>query len=184
VFTSRRERRLWLWALVVLVGVFATLQFASTLPDRLRNDDVTTAAFAAALLLVAAAVLTQGLRTRPGGLELGVGLGVGTVVMLVLVRTAIPERSHLMEFGVLAVLVFEALTERKANGRRVPVPALLAVVVTTSLGALDEGIQFFLPSRVFDPLDLVFNTGAAVAAVLGMVALGFARRWQQRRRER
>jgi VanZ family protein len=117
-------------------------------------------------------------------LELGVGLGVGTVVMLVLVRTAIPERSHLMEFGVLAVLVFEALTERKANGRRVPVPALLAVVVTTSLGALDEGIQFFLPSRVFDPLDLVFNTGAAVAAVLGMVALGFARRWQQRRRER
>ncbi len=181
-FTSRRERRLWLLALVVFVGIFATLYVASILPDRLRNGDVTTVAFAIALVCVAITILTQGLKTRPGGMEIGVGLGVGTVIVLVLVRTAMPERSHLMEFGVLAVLIFEALTERRANGRPVPAPALLAVGVTTVLGAVDEGIQVFLPNRVFDPLDLVFNTGAAAVAVFGMVALSWARRWQDRHR--
>jgi VanZ family protein len=183
-FTSRRERRLWLWALVVLVGIFVTLPLASTLPERFRNEDVVAVAFGTALLLVAVAVLTQGLKTRPGGMELGVALGVGTVIMLVFVRTAIPERSHLIEYGVLAILVYEALAERKANGAQVPPPALLAIAATAFVGLLDEGIQLFLPSRVFDPLDLVFNTGAAVAAVLAMLALGWARRWQERRSSR
>ena len=36
-------------------------------------------------------------------------------------------------------------------GAASPLPPLLAVVATTVLGALDEGIQWFLPTRVFDP---------------------------------
>ena len=57
-----------------------------------------------------------------------------------------------MEYGVVAVFVYEALTERASRGRRVPVPALLAALATSLLGVLDECIQAFLPSRVLDPI--------------------------------
>ena len=60
------------------------------------------------------------------------------------------ERTHLFEYGIVAVLIYQALSERPQNGRRVPVPALLALVVTALLGWLDEGIQALLPNRVYD----------------------------------
>jgi len=41
---------------------------------------------------------------------------------------------------------------------------------------LDEGIQALLPSRVFDPIDILFNALAGLMAVLASVALAWARR--------
>lgn len=81
-----------------------------------------------------------------------------------------------MEYTVVALLIYEALTERASNGRRVPVPALLAIGATALLGVLDEGIQALLPSRVFDPIDILFNALAGLMAVLASVALAWARR--------
>ncbi len=122
-----------------------------------------------------ATVLTQGFKARPGGVEIGVALGVAVAYFMVFVRMAIPERSHLIEYGVVAVFIHEALTERASHGRRVPVPGVLAVLATALIGALDEGIQLFLPSRVFDPVDILFNGLAGVMAVGAMTALGWAR---------
>ncbi len=76
----------------------------------------------------------------------------------------------------VGVFIYEALTERAGQGRRVPVPVLLAILATTLLGALDEGIQAILSSRVFDPLDMLFNFLAAVMAVTARAALRWARR--------
>ena len=76
----------------------------------------------------------------------------------------------------MGVFIYEALTERASKGRRVPVPALLAMLATTLAGALDEGIQAMLPSRVFDPMDMLFNLLAAVMAVTASAALRWARR--------
>ena len=52
------------------------------------------------LLLVGIAILTQGLRVRPGRMEVGIAVGVGAVFVLLGTRMAIPERSHLMEYAV------------------------------------------------------------------------------------
>jgi hypothetical protein len=41
---------------------------------------------------------------------------------------------------------------------------------------LDEDILAFLPSRVFDPMDILFYVLAAVIAAAASVALGWARR--------
>ena len=94
-------------------------------------------------------------------------------------RMALGERTHLIEYGVVAVFIHEALTERASHGRRVPVPAALAILATALLGALDECIQAFLPTRVFDVQDIVFNTLAAVMAIATSLALGWARRWRR-----
>ncbi len=175
LFSSKRERRLWLWTFAVVVAIYSTLGLASTLAVAL-SDGLAAIGFLAAMLFVGLTILTQGLKTRPGGMEIGVVLGMAAVYFMVFVRMAIRERSHLIEYGVVAVFIYEALTERASQGRRVPIPALLAVLATTLLGAVDEIIQLFLPSRVFDPVDILFNFLAGVMAVATMVALGWARR--------
>ena len=39
-FSSRRERRLWMWTLAVLVALFSTLGLARTLADAMGESDV------------------------------------------------------------------------------------------------------------------------------------------------
>ena len=57
-----------------------------------------------------------------------------------MVRMPVPEsHSHLFEYGLVAMLIDQALTERRSNSRRVPVPPLLALVATAGLGWIDEG---------------------------------------------
>ncbi|MDE2817078.1 MAG: VanZ family protein [Chloroflexota bacterium] len=179
-FSSRRERRLWLWVLAVMVAIYATLglaqQWAAALEER-GLLDFTVGLFLLCMLLVGLTVLTQGLRVRPGGAEVAVFIGVATAYLLVLTRMTVPtERSHLIEYSIVGVLIHEALTERRSRGRRVPLPPVLAVLITVALGALDEGIQWLLPNRVFDPVDILFNTLAGTMAVAASVALTWARR--------
>ena len=176
-FTSDRERRLWAWTLAVVAAIYSTLGLARTLAAALGGSNLGAALFMLCCLLVLAAVVTQGLRTRQGGAEIGVALGVAAAYILVFVRMSIPtERSHLIEYGVVALFIHEALTERASRGRRVPAPALLAVLAAGLVGVLDEYIQLLLPSRVFDPVDMLFNVLAAMMAVAASSALRWARR--------
>ncbi len=176
LFSSRRERRLWAGTLAVVVAIYATLGLAGTLAQTWRALNLDLYGFLLGMFLVGATVLTQGLKRRPGGAEIGVALGIAAAYFMALARMSFPERSHLIEYSVAAVLIYEALTERAGQGRRVPAPALLAVLATALVGALDECIQVFLPSRVFDPVDILFNALAALLAVAASVALGWARR--------
>jgi hypothetical protein len=181
LFTSNRERRLWLWALAVVIAIYSTLGLARTLAGQLRTHGLLESLFMVSFLLVGAVILAYGLKVRPGGLEIGVALGVAAVYILIFVRMATPEeRTHLIEYGVLSVFIYEALKERASQGRRVPVPALLAVIAASLIGLIDENIQAFLPNRTYDERDLLFNVLAAVMAVAASMALSYARRWRFR----
>ncbi len=177
LLTSARERRLWVWTLAAVVAIYSTLGLARTLAGVLRDRNMLDSLFVLGFLLVLATIAWQGLKKRPGGAEIGVALGVAAVYLMAFVRMGIPEeRTHLVEYGVVGVFIYEALTERLSQGRRVPQPALLAVVGTAFLGVLDEGIQAVLPSRVFDPVDILVNVLAGMMAVGASLALGWARR--------
>ncbi len=177
IFRSRRERRLWLWVLAVVAAIFSTLGLAGVLVDVLGERRLLEAAlFAGMIALVGATVLAQGVRARPRGVEVALWLGLAAVYLLVLLRLTLAERSHLIEFGVLGVLVYEALSERKSQGGRVVAPPLLAILATAALGLLDEGVQAVIPSRVFDPTDMLFNALAGAFAVGASVALSWVRR--------
>ncbi len=76
----------------------------------------------------------------------------------------------------MAVLVHQSLIERARKGRRVPVPALAAIIITVALGWVDEAIQAILPNRVYDLRDVGTNAVAAIGATLASVVLTWARR--------
>ena len=181
LFSSTRERWLWLWTLAVVAAIFASLGVGGQLAEALRDLEALDEAlqvglFLLCMLLVGATAVLQGVWTRPGRLELAVAAGIVAVYLMVFLRIAVlEERSHLIEFGVLAVFVHAALTERASQGRRVPAPAVLAIVATSAVGLVDEWLQVWVPNRVFDPWDILFNVLAGSMAVGASVALAWAR---------
>ncbi len=176
-FTSARERRLWLLTLAAVVGIYSTLGLASTLAGALLERGILDDAFLLGMFLVAGAVVLLGVKTRPSEGEIGVALGIAAVYLLVFLRIASPaERSHLIEYSVLSIFIYQALAERARNGSKVPLPGVLAWVATVLLGWLDEGIQAILPSRVYDIRDVGFNALAALLAIVACLALEWARR--------
>lgn len=176
LFNSPRERRLWLWTLAVVALIFATLGFSGRLVDLLSDDTAGAAAFGLAMLLVAATVLTDGLQSRPTRVEVAVAFGMAAVILMLCLRLTLAERSHLIEYGVLGVFIHAALSERAQQGRRVRWPAVVSMLVAAAIGIIDETIQLALPHRVFDPVDMLFNTLAAGSAVVAALVLAKVRR--------
>ncbi|MDE2966996.1 MAG: VanZ family protein [Chloroflexota bacterium] len=175
-FSSRRERRLWACALAVVATIVASLGFSGTLTDLLADDNVAAIVFGLALLLVVATILTDGLQSKPTHAEMAVAFGSAAVILMALLRLTLAERSHLIEYGVLAIFIHAALTERGEQGRAVRWPALVAILITAAIGVIDELIQLTLPHRVFDPVDMLFNTLAAATAVVSGLVLSRVRR--------
>ena len=175
-FTSTRERRLWLSTLAVVAAIYATLGLTGRLASTLREAELMSAFFALGMVLIGVSIVVQGLRSRPGGAEIAVALGVATVYFMVFVRMGShEERTHLIEYGIVALLIHAALNERAMRSPHMPAPAILAVTIAGFLGVLDELIQALLPTRVFDPRDILFNTLAAILAVGAIKALRWAR---------
>ncbi len=169
IFSSKRERRLWLALLIVLGAIYATLGQApavvAAMGEQILNSVGANLVFAIIVILVVVPVFF--IDKRLSRAETAVGFGILTVYLLAWLRLGSwEERTHLFEYALVAALAHEALLERRDNGRPVPAPALLALIISISLGWLDEGIQSMLPNRVFDLIDVAFNSIAA-AMIIG-----------------
>lgn len=132
--------------------------------------------FIAGMILIVTAIVAAALKLRVGTWEVAVLLGIGAAYALLFVRMELPEeRTHILEYGLVALFVFEALQERSHNLGKPRAVAVMAVVIAASFGAIDEALQAALPNRVFDLRDIAFNTLAAAMAVAARKALGWAR---------
>ncbi len=184
-FSSRRERRLWSALAIVLVGIYATLGNAPEIAAILRERKSLTGATFVVFLVALVVISVLFIRRRPGRAEIAAGAGILIVYLLAWIRIGVAtpeERTHLFEYSLVAALVHEALLERRENGRRVPVPAILALVISILLGWLDEGIQSLLPNRVYDTIDILFNALAATMIIGARSTLAFVQRRVQARR--
>ena len=171
-FSSKRERRLWLLAFIVQLGIFSSLGPARTVVELLRERGLLQVSVTIAVLAVLVPLAWQWLKSRPGWSEIGVALGIAFVYWLTFIRIENPaERTHLIEYGVLAALIHMALLERESHGRRLPMSAAFAMAATALLGLLDEGIQYVLPNRVFDWIDVFFNAFAGFMVIVARLAL-------------
>jgi hypothetical protein len=155
---------------VVFIAIFATLFIGRPLATYLGDQNLQAVFFVSGMLLVGAAILIHAIKTKPGRNEIAILLGVIAVYTMFIFRLGAPERSHLIEYSVLALCIHKALIERAHQGKAVHSPAFLAWVMAFLLGVLDEAIQIYLPNRVFDPLDILFN-GLAVTMAIGSSAL-------------
>ena len=174
LFTSAKERSYWLWACITLLTIYGTAVIAQPISGFLRRNGLLDGFFILAFILVIVAILTQQVRLRPDWKEVGLWVGIIAVYLFVFVRIEIPEeRSHLFEYSVLAVFVYRALAERKF--KTLLIPAVITVIVVAFLGFLDEGIQYFLPNRVFDFEDVAFNALVGLLTVLASLALSWVR---------
>ncbi len=121
LFTSARERRLWLWTMAVQLAIYSTLGPAAGLVTALRAHNLLRVSMAALVFVVGGVVVVRWARTQPGRCEKAVALGVAAVYVTALIKMPAPEeRTHLFEYGLVALLIEQAFTERRRNGRGVP----------------------------------------------------------------
>ncbi|MBX2821490.1 MAG: VanZ family protein [Rhodothermaceae bacterium] len=173
LFTSERERTLWLWTLAVLVAIYSTLGPARVLVEVLEAHNLARAMAIGLFILIAGGVIWWWIKRRPGWREIVVLFCVGFAYWMVWVRMqSWAERTHLIEYGIVAALIHQALQERSRNGKGTALPvSALAMMLTAMLGTIDECIQAFLPNRVFDGRDIFFNAFAGFMVVAGRLAL-------------
>lgn len=65
----------------------------------------------------------------------------------------VAERIHILEYGLLGYLASQDLFKTKLSFKS----ALFIFITLAIFAFLDEGLQYFLPYRVFDLRDIVFN---------------------------
>ena len=175
VFTSSREKRLWFYTFLVLVAIISTLIFGGGLVPKM-DQDLQGALFFYTMIAIAATVILHGMITPPGKAEIIIWLGLSAVYIMLYARLGFAERSHLFEYSILAIFIHEALIERAIQGKKIPNAGLVAFLIAFTIGALDEFIQIFLPNRVFDIIDILFNGFAAFAAIGASSAIRWVRK--------
>ncbi len=185
LFSSRRERRLWIALGVVLAAIYATLgqtpALVAALGPGLVDSAESNLVFAIIILLVAIPIFF--IDKRPRRSEIAIGLGILTVYLLAWLRMGSwEERSHLFEYALVAALIHEALLERRANGRLAPAPTLLALMLALLLGIIDEAVQHFLPNRHFELVDVLFNSLASTIIIGSRWLLARLRTWAKKRK--
>lgn len=138
LFMSKRERLLWLAVAAVVVAIYSTIGLTGWLADSINNKELVETAWIWGLLVATAVVIATGFTKRLSFRDVFFVIGVASAYWMVLVRSSadFAERTHLFEYGILAVLIHEALSERRVKHR-----LLLAVAIAASIGLIDETIQ-------------------------------------------
>ncbi|NNF33390.1 MAG: VanZ family protein [Saprospiraceae bacterium] len=176
-FVSKKERRYWVFSSLVTVAILSTTLFIERPFQRLLVDqNVQFWIFLTGMLLTGTTIIYYALKTKRNKYEVVVWIGMAAVVLMLFFRLGAPERSHIMEFSVLAIFFHLALHERSEHRKFMIHPALLAFLLTVAIGVIDEGIQYFLPDRVYDTNDIIFNVIAAGGAVGGMLLLRWVKK--------
>ncbi len=167
-FTSERERKLWLWALVVFIAIYATLFLGGRFIDFMVERRIIEQSTFYLFLLLILAFIFSGWKNSGKKLEYWIYAGVIAVYGMALLRMdlTVTERSHMFEYGLLSILIYEALIERNLNGANVKFPVLISIMGAGTIGLLDECIQYSISFRVFDIVDIGFNYLASVFGVL------------------
>ncbi len=158
--------RSWILVALYAASIFATLSLVRPLVTALRERGVlglwVTIAFGAAIT-VAIYALARGPLPRRARPYLLLVLVVLAWAWLFMSLTLPEERIHILQYGLLAILVRRALAWHTSEARQY----LGALLITAALGLGDELVQGILPTRVYDTRDVAIN---AVSATLALVA--------------
>ena len=116
-------------------------------------------------------LLFYGKRQSPGFYIWTTAVFIGYGLLIFFVCEYPAERFHLLEYGVLVILVYRALAPRIRTARI----HILIILYTFAVGFIDELIQALLPNRVYDNRDIAINWAASLLATGLLVAATWRR---------
>ena len=127
------------------------------------------------VILVVVAVCAAGLfllRRRRPRLPIADAAGLIAIAAVLVIWTwrlmGQPEETvHFLEYGVLGVLLFRALSTHIHDSSVFAAGALIGIFV----GIVDEIIQWFVPGRYWDYRDIVLNGGASILVQIAISRL-------------
>lgn len=157
---------LWVGLIFSTLSILPSVWRALWVHTQGRIDYIGTLATASAVLGMAAFLVISCRRVWP---FLGL-IALASVYgwLLINLSTSPAERLHLLEYGLLGFLIFRALLLDASTGRAY----ILAWIIATLIGLGDEGVQWILPTRVFEWADVALN---AASSGLGLVAVALLR---------
>lgn len=170
----RKTALIDLAAAAVWVGcIYAAIPCARLIQQYVR-DTFGDGFFVWAALTLAGACLTAALiRLRRSGLREKFSVVAAALIYGAAawhLRARPEEALHLVEYGILALLLVRALRHGGQDRRLFPAAAALAAF----FGVLDEIIQWYIPRRFFDFRDLCINFAGAM---LMLLAMAWGLRW-------
>ena len=89
LYTSSREKHLWLWAFAVFAAILSTLFVGQPLASTFGNQDIQAAIFLFGMLLIGAAIIIHAFRTKPTKFEIVILLGISAVYIMLFLRLGI-----------------------------------------------------------------------------------------------
>ncbi len=184
-FQTSTERRLWTTAAVLQTAIYLSLSLGDNVVRFLRDNGLLQPVVVIVLLacaLAAGRLIQSANMGRRAWIVAGLMVGVYALVLANVHRPE--EKLHIVEYGAITGLIFEALRHRNLPGGRLWVPFVVAALAGSVLGLLDEGIQFLLPDRVGEFSDAVLNFGAAVLAATSLLLLHWTSELSQESRSK
>ena len=176
-FVSKREKRLWVVALVGVLTIYSTLGVVRDWFLMVESSGWGSYLFVLVSGIILLIVVTQGMTSIPNLREIGVMTGIILIYWFVFSQMSHPEeRIHIIMYGVVALMIHAALLERSSGGQKSSMSFLIVILLTSLFGTIDEIIQIQLPDRVFDVHDILYDSVASVMAVASNASLRWARK--------
>ncbi len=164
----------WLYAGLWTLVIWSTIPFARAITKFFAThwgrDQFITITALAAILGAGTAILFVIRQPRAGRWQRALVLAVigGVFVGVARLKALAPEEAlHYLEYGILGVLLYRALTHRIRD----PLIYLAALVAGALIGTGDEIIQWLTPRRIFEYRDIRMNV-LGVALALTAIAAG------------
>lgn len=165
------EIRAWISATSWVLLIFATVPVIRKVQEWIAaHAGSQIFGYATVIAVIGGAVVgVVLLHRRPAALEWRQVLWLASVTALALwwargLWSCPEEAVHLVEYGVLGLLLAHALKFRVRSWVVYPAAALLGTLV----GCLDEFVQWLTPRRYFDFRDIWINAGACSLAVIAL----------------
>jgi len=165
------ERTSWFyagtWALFIFITVPLARGMQSYVIEHWGRDTFMHSVIITIIAVLCAALLKLWMRRRIATAKnylwlLGVsGVFIAYTIQL---RKNPEEAVHFVQYGILAVLVYRALTHRIADNAIY----IIAVLITAAIGMTEEAIQWLTPNRVWGLKDIWLDTFSAMLVMLAL----------------
>ncbi len=168
---DRSYRKSWLWVFLCTAAIYTTIPLARSAQKFISNSvgrefftyaSLTTIISVFVLLIY---ILITKLKIRNIAQYIWLTLSASLFIYFTIKLNKYPEEAlHLIEYGLLACFVFNALSH-KIKDWTVYINTVLIVLM---IGTCDELIQWIIPSRVGSYADVKINTLAGLISTLAI----------------